>query len=149
MATAHLNGSHGHGGDAVASPPLTVPEAEAPAPFRARLLGELLVRDGLVTEPQLSAALRDQERGPDGTPVGRILVDHGVLSPAELDAALKRYHRRYRLGDILVDADTISETQLQLAVDHHRRVLPDRARVLQVVPNARRPGYAHAVIDPR
>jgi Type II secretion system (T2SS), protein E, N-terminal domain len=121
MATAHLNGSHGHGGDAVASPPADSLRREAPMPLRTRLLGELLVREGLVTETELSAALRAQEMVSDGTPIGQLLVERGALSPADLEAVLKRYHKKYRLGDILVETNTISETQLQLAVDHHRR----------------------------
>jgi DNA repair exonuclease SbcCD ATPase subunit len=121
METAHLNGTHGHGGEALAIPPADPARHGAAPPLRTRLLGELLVREGLVTESQLSAALREQERGADGTPIGQLLVDQGALSPAELDAVLKRYHKKYRLGDILVETNAISETQLQLAVDHHRR----------------------------
>jgi hypothetical protein len=121
MATAHLNGSHGHGGEALTVPPADSSRRGVSVPLRTRLLGELLVREGLVTEAQLAGALREQERGPDGTPIGQLLVEQGALSPAELEAVLKRYHKKYRLGDILVETNAISETQLQLAVDHHRR----------------------------
>ena len=121
MATAHLNGSYGHGSEAVAIPPADLPRRGASSPLRTRLLGELLVRDGLVTEVQLAAALRAQEASPDGTPIGQVLVEQGALSPPDLEAILKRYHKKYRLGDILVETNAISETQLQLAVDHHRR----------------------------
>jgi DNA repair exonuclease SbcCD ATPase subunit len=121
MATAHLNGSYGHGGEAVAPPPPVPLRLGASSPPRTRLLGELLVREGLVTEAQLAAALHAQETSPDGTPVGQLLVEQGALSPADLEAVLKRYHKKYRLGDILVETNAISETQLQLAVDHHRR----------------------------
>jgi hypothetical protein len=121
MATAHLNGSYGHGGEAVATPPAIPPRRGASAPLRTRLLGELLVREGLVTEAQLSAALRGQESISDGTPIGQLLVERGALSPADLEGVLQRYHKKYRLGDILVETNAISETQLQLAVDHHRR----------------------------
>jgi hypothetical protein len=120
MATAHANGNHGLGGEAVAIPPADPPRSAA-GPVRTRLLGELLVHEGLVTEAQLSAALREQETDGDGTPIGQLLVERGALSPADLEAVLKRYHKKYRLGDILVETNVISETQLQLAVDHHRR----------------------------
>jgi DNA repair exonuclease SbcCD ATPase subunit len=121
MAMAHLNGNHGFGGETIALSPADLPRRAAPTPLRTRLLGELLVREGLVSEAQLSAALRRQELGPDGTPIGQLLVEEGALSPADLEAVLKRYHKKYRLGDILVETNAISETQLQLAVDHHRR----------------------------
>ena len=121
MAMAHFNGTHGQGGEALAIPPADSTRLGVSVPLRTRLLGELLVREGLVTESQLAAALREQERGPDGTPIGQLLVEQGALSPAELETVLKRYHKKYRLGDILVETNAISETQLQLAVDHHRR----------------------------
>ncbi|HWC02760.1 MAG TPA: hypothetical protein VHF87_08320 [Methylomirabilota bacterium] len=121
MATAHLNGSYGNGHEAVALPPPVPPRRGAFSPSRARLLGELLLREGLVTEAQLATALRAQEASSDGTPVGQLLVEQGALSSSDLEMVLRRYHKKYRLGDILVETNAISETQLQLAVDHHRR----------------------------
>ena len=121
MATVHLNGIHGNGHETVALPPLVPPRRVPSSPPRTRLLGELLLREGLVTEAQLSRALHAQEAISDGTPVGRILVEQGALSPADLEGVLHRYHKKYRLGDILVETNVISETQLQLGVDHHRR----------------------------
>ena len=121
MATAHVNGSYSNGREAVALPPVITPRRAASTPPRTRLLGDLLVREGLVTEGQLAAALRAQEARPDGTPIGQFLVEQGALSPADLEAVLRRYHKKYRLGDILVETNVISETQLQLGVDHHRR----------------------------
>jgi hypothetical protein len=120
MATAHLNGGYAPGGEAVAIPPADPPR-RASSPLRTRLLGELLVWEGLVTEAQLATALRAQGESHDSTPIGQLLVEQGALSPADLEAVLRRYHKKYRLGDILVETNAISETQLQLAVDHHRR----------------------------
>src|SRR5262245_60832308 len=100
MTTAHLNGSYANGHEAVALPPAIPPRRVPPSPPRARLLGELLVREGLVTETQLASALRAQDARLDGTPIGQLLVEQGALSPADLEAVLRRYHKKYRLGDI-------------------------------------------------
>jgi hypothetical protein len=121
MTTAHLNGSYGNGREAEVLSPAIPPARVPSSPPRTRLLGELLVEEGLVSEAQLAGALRAQELSSDGTPIGRLLVEQGALSPADLEAVLRRYHKKYRLGDILVETNVISETQLQLAVDHHRR----------------------------
>lgn len=121
MATAPLNGGSGHGREAVAPSPAGSPRRRASAPSRTRLLGELLVQEGLVTETQLATALRAQKASAPGIPIGQVLVEQGALSPKDLKVMLDRYHKKYRLGDILVETNVISETQLQLGVDHHRR----------------------------
>jgi hypothetical protein len=117
MTTAQPNGSHPGGVDALESRTGRVGRG----PVRGRLLGELLLAEGLVTETQLDAALRAQAARADGTPIGQILVEQGALTPAALDVVLARYHKKYRLGDLLVGTNVITETQLQLAIDHHRR----------------------------
>ena len=80
MATAHVNGSYGNGREALALPPVIPPRRVTATPSRTRLLGEFLLREGLVTEAQLGAALRAQEERPDGTPIGQFLVEQGALS---------------------------------------------------------------------
>ena len=121
MAATHVNGGYGNGHEAVALPPEVPPRRRVAWPRRTRLLGELLVREGLVTEAQLAAALRAQQARSDGAPIGQLLVEQGALSASDLEAVLRRYHKKYRLGDILVETNVISEIQLQLGVDHHRR----------------------------
>jgi hypothetical protein len=63
------------------------------------VLGSLLLRRALVNEPQLDAALREQERHP--RPVGTILVDHGALHERDLREVLSR-----QLANTLVAART-------------------------------------------
>jgi type II secretion system (T2SS) protein E len=120
MVPTPRNGSSGDTRQTIVPPP--VPARGRLSPHsRTRLLDELLIEEGLVTETQLAAALRVQEANPDGVPIGQRLVEQGALSPSDLEEVLRRYHKKYRLGDILVETNVISETQLQLGVDHHRR----------------------------
>jgi type II secretion system (T2SS) protein E len=121
MAMARLSEGYANGRETIAPPPAGSSRRAASPSGRTRLLGEFLVREGLVTETQLTSALRAQKSSPGSAPIGQLLVEQGALSPTDLEAALHRYHQRYRLGDILVDTNVISETQLQLGVDHHRR----------------------------
>jgi hypothetical protein len=53
-------------------------------------LGELLVAKGLLTKPELEAALTEQKRS--GRLVGEILVESGVLSAFSLTRALTEQH---------------------------------------------------------
>jgi hypothetical protein len=50
----------------------------------AERFGEILVRNGLITRDQLQAAIHEQARGPKRQ-LGRILVDAGQISRADLD----------------------------------------------------------------
>src|SRR5215510_3637037 len=98
---------------------------EAPAPplpeTRRGLLGEILVREGLITEGQLSSALLVQRETEPTTPLGQILVHQGVITQRQLNNVLDRYRKKYRLGDILVETETITENQLQIALDHQKK----------------------------
>jgi hypothetical protein len=117
MAITQLNGEPADG--VQASEPR--PEAPRPGQIRHRLLGDLLIHEGLISDAQLEAALRAQAARGDGTPLGQLLVEQGALSASALDEVLARYHKQYRLGDLLVETNVITEIQLQLAIDHHRR----------------------------
>ena len=87
-----------------------------------RLLGDLLIAEGLITELQLREALRIQ-RGPEPLkPVGQILVERRVITQNQLDTVLDKYQKKkYRLGDILVETGVITEDQLEIALQHQKR----------------------------
>jgi len=108
-----------NGGQAAeALPPAPVDRDPAAAP---RALGELLVREGLITDAQLAAALAACEARPGAVSLEQVLLDDGAVSRADLERVRSRYRRRDRLGDLLVAGGAVSEAQLQLAVDHHLR----------------------------
>ena len=106
------------GGDSVNG----VEEAPLPAPEARRgLLGEILIREGLINEGQLSTALMVQHATEPTTPLGQILVRQGAITQRQLNTMLDRYRKKYRLGDILVETETITENQLQIALDHQKK----------------------------
>jgi hypothetical protein len=74
------------------------------------------VDEGRITRAQLAAALRAQADHEPGTPIGRVLVEQGVLTQAELMAVLDRYRKKYRLGDLLVETNACTEEQLEIAL---------------------------------
>ena len=55
------------------------------------LLGELLLRDGLVSPAQLAEALRKQKE--NGKRLGRIFLDTGVLTREQLEKMLARQRK--------------------------------------------------------
>jgi len=99
-----------------------VEEAPSPVPEARRgLLGEILIREGLINEGQLSTALIVQHEAEPTTPLGQILVRQGAITQRQLNNVLDRYRKKYRLGDILVETETITEHQLQIALDHQKK----------------------------
>ncbi len=98
----------------------TAGPAGAPSP-RRRLLGDLLIREGLITTAQLADALRAQAESEAAGPLGEILVDQQVITPTQLRFVLDKYNKKYRLGDLLVETNAITEEQLEAALDHQKQ----------------------------
>jgi hypothetical protein len=85
-------------------------------------LGELLVREGLITLEQLAEALQVQGLLPAHTALGQILLDQRVITPKQLNFVIDKYRKRPRLGDVLVRARLITEDQLKAALEQQRRL---------------------------
>jgi hypothetical protein len=91
------------------------------ADLQRGLLGEILIREGLITEAQLEAALELQREVDQDTPLGQLLVRSGAITQRQLNTVLDRYRKKYRLGDILVETEAITEQHLQVALDHQKK----------------------------
>jgi hypothetical protein len=85
------------------------------------MLGDLLVREGMLTRAQLEDALRAQAAAETPGPLGEILVEQRLITRSQLDFVLDKYHKRSRLGDILVETNAISEEDLKRALEHQTR----------------------------
>src|SRR5262245_15253685 len=100
------------------SPPVA-PPAAAPAgeqPPRRRLLGEILLDEGLITRQQLDSALRLQAEQRRGVPIGQLLIEQGAITKEQLGAILDRY----RFGNFLVETSAITEEQLDVALQRQK-----------------------------
>lgn len=83
-------------------------------------LGEILVRDGLLSPAQLAEALALQATQEAYVPLGQLLIAHGLATPATIRGALTRHARRARLGDVLVRAGALTAEQLAVALETQR-----------------------------
>lgn len=86
-----------------------------------RLLGDLLVQAGRITNEQLEHAIAEQKRS--GGKLGEVLVRQGLLTEQELRGVLDFQRNQGRaapgplkLGEILVSSGTISRSQLDDAL---------------------------------
>ena len=82
--------------------------------------GELLVTEGLITEPQLEAALADQRSRQDRIPLGRILVERKLVTQRQLTLLLDRHDKRPRLGEVLLRNGSLTDGQLEHGLQQQR-----------------------------
>ena len=94
--------------------------------FPWRQLGEILVRDGLLTEDELERALREQQRS--GRLLGQILVQHGHVSSFALARALNAAGQQHKVA------------LLEISIDPHRDT-PARLRAYQKLFGAARSNW--------
>jgi len=105
---------------------LTAPAAKAPR------IGDLLLREGLVTQDQLNKALQEQRH--NGTRVGYNLVKLGFVKETDLTRMLARQHRMpaVDLTKFQVDARIAKLIPGELALKHNVLPLKRDGRTLTV-----------------
>ena len=79
-------------------------------------IGNLLVKEGLVSDVQLADALRRQRAHSGYIPLGQILVSRKIITQRQLDLVLTTWSKRLKLGDALVRSGIISQEQLEQAL---------------------------------
>ena len=72
------------------APVSALDDTSPPPEARRGLLGEILIREGLINEAQLSTALMVQRETEPTTPLGQILVRQGVITQRQLNNVLDR-----------------------------------------------------------
>jgi type IV pilus assembly protein PilB len=96
-------------------------DGNAGTPPKELRLGEILVRESVITEAQLQSALEAQAKLTTYVPLGHILVARKVISRERLKLYLQLYRRSSRLGEILVHSGCITSEQLALGLAKQRR----------------------------
>ena len=85
-------------------------------------LGELLVQRRLITAADLQDALDAQSAAPAYVPLGQLLIDRGLVTRRQLHLLLDWAKMRPKLGEMLIKAGAISETQLARALEEQPRL---------------------------
>jgi type IV pilus assembly protein PilB len=80
-------------------------------------LGELLVQRRLITPADLQEALDAQRAAPAYVPLGQLLIDRGLVTRRQLHLLLDWAKMRPKLGEMLIKAGAITETQLARALE--------------------------------
>ncbi len=87
---------------------------------RTSLIGEALVKEGILTEDQLKRALRIQSLLEQPKMLGEVLVDLGFATKKSVSDAIIKHGGGMRLGDLLVEQGLISQESLETALGVQR-----------------------------
>jgi len=83
-------------------------------------IGELLLKEGLLTPEQLTQALAVQKTQTAYRPLGEICVEMKFISILELQRILKKYKKRIQLGELFLNLGLLTREQLQTALDKQK-----------------------------
>jgi type IV pilus assembly protein PilB len=92
--------------------------AQPPPP--TPLLGDLLLKAGLITKVQLQEALHLQATRKYHTPLGQVFVELHLLTRKQLDSVLDSSRKRSSLGQVLLKAGVLDQPQLDQALQYHK-----------------------------
>jgi len=98
-----------------------VPQNTNALPGQGKLplrIGDLLVKEGYVTESDLQQALeiQKQEKTQKSTPLGRILINMGIVSEDDIESALQHPKLRKYIGSLAVEKGLIKKEDLEFCL---------------------------------
>ena len=93
-----------------------------------RYLGEVLLREELVTQAELDEAFEQQKQDPY-QPLGKILVEQGANTERQLKHLLGQ-RPQYRIGELLVRSQVITSRQLEHALEQQKHLKMPLGQVL-------------------
>lgn len=80
------------------------------------LIGEALIKEGLLTREQLERALRIQQHLEQQRQLGEVLIELGYVTKQSLRDAINKHGTGMRIGDMLVEQGLITQNHLGLAL---------------------------------
>jgi len=88
----------------------------------SRKIGEILIKEGLITIGQFQNALKYQQKLKKHMPMGQILVNQKAITQKMLNFVLNRFQKRIRLGDLLIQSGVLTKQQLEVGLKHQRKM---------------------------
>jgi type IV pilus assembly protein PilB len=80
-------------------------------------IGELLLKEGFLTEKQLQEAVTKQMKKTVYLPLGEVCVQLKFISKGQLQFVLQKYKKRLNLGTILVQMGLLTSEEIEQAVE--------------------------------
>ena len=86
-------------------------------PKKHSLIGQALLKDGVITEAQLNRALRIQALLEQPKQLGEVLIDLGYVGKQAITDAVAKHGPGMRIGDMLLEQGIITESDLASALE--------------------------------
>ncbi len=83
-------------------------------------VGDLLVRDGYITDEQLSEALLIQKQRSKYIPIGEICIELHFISKAMLKNILRLHQKHIPLGELIVNMGLVTPEQMETALEDQK-----------------------------
>lgn len=86
-------------------------------------LGDMMVRDGLLTSDGLQKALAIQKQGAQSghyKPLGQVCLDLRLITRQDLQRFLSRYHKHIQIGELLMNMGLINKDQVERILEMQR-----------------------------
>lgn len=96
------------------------PSAGKSSAITAMKLGDLLVREGLLTTDALNKALAVQKQAEEYKPLGQVCVELKLITKQELQRFLSKYKKHIQIGELLVNMGLITPAQVQKILEMQR-----------------------------
>lgn len=92
----------------------------------AEKIGELLTREGLLSNDQLAHSIEIQRQQYPSVPLGKICVTLGFVSATDLATVLVKHRQHLQLGELLVHLNLIEMDQLQEVLEYQKKYHPKK-----------------------
>ena len=90
------------------------------SPDKEPRLGDLLIKEGLVTEADIKKVLAHQKSQGKYVPFGDACVVLKLITQSDLNRVLDKYKKRIKIGDLLINLDLITPDELKVALDEQK-----------------------------
>ncbi len=100
--------------------------AQKGSKMKEKALGQILLERNIITETELELAL-GRQRVEKGKYLGQILLEMGVPQD-EINKALDSFYIRKRIGQILIDSGVVTPPQLEAALEKQRELRKEGVR---------------------
>lgn len=87
-----------------------------------RKLGEIFIKEGLITIGQFQNALKYQKKLKKHMPIGQILINQKAITQKMLNFVLDRFQKQIRLGDLLIQSGVLTKQQLEVGLKHQKKM---------------------------